>query len=345
MSAQLNKINIKSALCNLLQGLVICLMLNACASKSVTVPDWYQQAETNSTQSNSKTMTSAAQGRSLDEAKKAALDQISSQIWVKLNSSSESSDTQVVNQINDDTTSYNHSRFASDVNTKTAGIVFTDVNYTKVEKIDGVYYVQASVKRSSIVRELESEITELNDKAKTIVNKLKYGNIFTWYFDNANFYKIKNQAQLKINILHALKSNAIPSITEIDYVVKKLVHTKSKILVAIKSNDASIAKAIANKFAKKEIKTTFSLYSTATNRLNVAIKSQNKKIGDIFVTTLFINIDLKDRNENTLMSNEIISSGNSISNYQISKKAAIEKFITEIKNKNIYSIFGYGDYH
>lgn len=342
MFYQSYKMKIKALASTFIVVFLSSLLLSSCASTTVKVPNWYNNAVLTT---NTDMISSVGQGRSLQEAKKIALEQISSQIWVKLSSSSESSDTQIVTEQNNNAKSYNRSRFANEINTKTAGIVFTDVNFSKVEKLDGVYYVLANVKRESIIKQLKMEVVQLNDKANVIINKQKYKNAFIWYVDNANFYQTKNQAQIKVNILNALKCDDIPSLAAINTLMTKLGKVKSQLVVGISSNNASISKAIANKLTKKEIKTSFGNGFFVTNHLNLHINSENKKIGDIYVTTLFITLEFTDKSQHILMSNDVVVSGNSITNYRISKKAATEKFIDEIKNKSIYDLFAYGEYH
>ncbi|WP_256384019.1 LPP20 family lipoprotein [Photobacterium toruni] len=311
--------------------LILSILVTACTSTDL--PTWYIENVNN----NQVMISGVGQGRTLSEAKKNAIEQISSQIWINVKSVSRQTDSYV----SDGDSEYNDNRFYNQIDTNTANIAFAGVEYNQIEKINGFYYVQASVERSEIVRQLKNDIEDINISANEIIKQLGIQDELVWLFDNYSFINKRNKVISKVNILRSMRYNKDININNVNVVYKKIKNINSNLVVRIDTKNNEISRAIITKLMSDNIRGYSSKLSSYTNVLSIKIKNKNKKIGDIYITTLFISLVVKDKNGHLLMAHDLTSSGNSISNYKIAYLSAVHDFVNKIKNMNVLVMLGY----
>ena len=100
--ARINKVNI---LIDLLLVLILSILVTACTSTDL--PTWYIENVNN----NQVMISGVGQGRTLSEAKKNAIEQISSQIWINVKSVSRQTD----NYVSNGDSEYNDNRFYNQI--------------------------------------------------------------------------------------------------------------------------------------------------------------------------------------------------------------------------------------
>ena len=311
--------------------LILPILVTACTSTDL--PTWYVENVNN----NQVMISGVGQGRTLSEAKKNAIEQISSQIWVNVESASRQTDSYVSNGNSE----FNNNRFYNQIDTNTANIAFAGVEYNHIENRNGLYYVQATVERSEIVRQLKNDIEAIDTSANEIIKNLGVQDKIIWLFDNYSFINKRNEVINKVNILRSMGYDENININNVNVVYEEIKNINLNIVVRIDSENSEISRAIITKLMSENIRGYSSKLLSYTNILSINIKNKNKKIGDIYITTLFISLVVKDKNGHLLMANDLISSGNSISNYKIAYLSAMHDFFNKINNMNVLTMLGY----
>lgn len=311
------------------------ILMGIVACQSTQAPNWYNQPQ----MSNELVLKSVGEGRNLPQAKQAALSQINAQLWTEINSSSAS--RELVQSQN--TSSKTHSFFDDRVNSKTASVTFAGVRYTKVENNDIGYYVQAEIDREVVKNQLINDIQEIDRQAKVQLDALTHQDPLIWWLKNQNQQSQTQQVLVRQAMLRALNPTVVPNAPELDKLISTLSKVQSNIVVQfiIDKSENKSAELLADKFSNQKVKTTFRKSSSVTHVLKLNSELRQSKVGDAYISTKFTTLNFKGRKGNTLANKEIISSGNSISNYALSKEAAERNFSEIIDKQGLWESLGF----
>ncbi len=314
--------------------LVCSLSLTLLACQSTTAPDWYNAPPTN----DPTYLVSVGQGRSLDQAKKTALNQINAQLWTQIDSTFASRD---VYQSTNSGSSAN-SLVDNKINSKTATVTFTDIEYPLIDKNDIGYYVQAKVKRESVIQQLQVDIRQINIKAEQQLQKFQHQDSLIWWLENRTLTPQLDLITVRQAMLRSMGIDNIPTAPAMEELVSQISKVQSRLVIRFinSSSDKKSAELLADHFSQEQIKTTFKNSSQATHTLRMNTELRKSKVGDAYVSTQLTTLKLQGRKGNTLASNEIISSGNSLSNYALSKEGAQRHFSEIVENQGLWSSLG-----
>lgn len=308
------------------------LALFAC--QSATPPDWYSAPPTN----DPDYLTAVGQGLNLTQAKQSALSQINAQLWTQIDSSFVSRDTVL---------SRNQSEHASSlvdnhINSKTANVTLTGIDYPQVAKNDIGYYVQAKVSRATVIRQLRSDIEQSNRSAQAILAQRQHQDALLWWLTNRNLSSEAQAVAVRQAMLRALGENHIPQAQSVDTLLRALSETRSALVIRIAAGhkDHKSAQLLAEQFSKQQLQTTFKRTSATTHVLKLTTELRQSTVGQAYISTQFTTLKLQGRNGSILASNEIISSGNSLTNYTFSKEGAERNFAEAVSAQGLWNSLG-----
>lgn len=304
------------------------------ACQSTTPPDWYSTPPTNQPEY----ITAVGEGRSLDQAKQAALSQINAQLWTQIDSSFASRDVyQSRNEL-----SSTSSLVDNKINSKTSTITFTGIEYPQVEHNDIAYYVQAKVSRDTIIRQLQSDIEQSNRNAQRQLDQRQHQDPLVWWLNNRQRTSEGNAVAVRQAMLRALDQDIIPKAPAVDTLLSTIAEVQSTIVIrfAASAKSKKSAELLADKFSHERLKTTFKRTAAATHTLKLTSELRQSTVGEAYISTQITTLKLQGRKGNILASNEIISSGNSVSNYSLSKEGAERHFAEIVDAQGLWNALG-----
>lgn len=308
------------------------LALFAC--QSTTPPDWYSAPPTN----DPTYLTAVGQGLNLTQAKQSALSQINAQLWTQINSSFVSRDI---------VQSRNQSEHASSlvdnhINSKTANVTLTGIDYPQVAKNDIGYYVQAKVSRATVARQLRSDIEQSNHTAQAALARRQHQDTLLWWLANRSLNSEAQAVAVRQAMLRALGENNIPQAQSVDTLLRTLSETRSGLVIRVAAGrkDRKSAQLLAEQFSKQQLQTTFKRTSATTHVLKLTTELRQSTVGQAYISTQFTTLKLQGRNGSILASNEIISSGNSLTNYTFSKEGAERNFADTVSAQGLWTSLG-----
>ncbi|WP_305809831.1 LPP20 family lipoprotein [Photobacterium kishitanii] len=118
--------------------------------QSTTRPDWYSNIAGNDIDY----IYAVGDGRSLSSAKKSALSQINEQLWTQVSSSS--AYIEQFKQVNDN--QFSHQSADNRINTQSAEMIFTGIEFLQSAQDDAGFFVQARIKRENIKNQLKADL-------------------------------------------------------------------------------------------------------------------------------------------------------------------------------------------
>ncbi|WP_394209183.1 LPP20 family lipoprotein [Enterovibrio calviensis] len=302
--------------------------------QSTTPPDWYIVETVN----DPSYIYSVGEGRSLKLAKKSALSQINEQLWTQVDSSFTKDDR--FRQINDSSLSYENVK--STVNAKSAQLTLIGTEYLRSEQNDIAYYVQARVKRDNVKNQIESELNQIESNAEAQLKNLSHQDTLTWWLVNNDLEDELSELYVRIGILSTMNEKGANEIIHLPKLVATVDQVKSSIFVYIKpdANDKKSAAFVAEKFSAVGINTTTKMNQSVSHILTMNSDYRKNKVGDAFITTKVTELSLKNKKGQTLSTSEVISTGNSVSNFKFSHEGAERHFSAQIEEKGIWPSLG-----
>ncbi|WP_217540441.1 LPP20 family lipoprotein [Vibrio metschnikovii] len=309
-------------------------VLSACQSTVTIPPDWYQQPQIN----HPVYLITVGQGRSLEQAKQMALSQINAQLWTQIDSSFSSRD--IFQSQNANTSS--SSLVDNKVNSKTATVTLTGIEYPKVEKNDIAYYVQAQVSRATVIAQLQADIQHSDRQANVQISKRAHQDVLPWWLESRHLLSEINHVAVRQAMLRSLGASA-PAAPQIEQLEKQVAQAQSSILIQMiaSANNNKSAELLADKLSSQRLKTSFNRSSKRTHSLILTSELRQSRVGDAYISTLFTSLTLQAQNGTILASNEIISSGNSLSNYALSQEGAQRHLMELIEQQGLWSSLGF----
>ncbi|WPC74317.1 LPP20 family lipoprotein [Vibrio porteresiae] len=310
------------------------LVLSAC--QSTTPPSWYSAPE----ETNSDYIQAVGQGRSLNSAKQSALSQINSDLWTQVNSSF--SMREVAKSFNDK--SNNYSVIDNNINSETANVTFTSIEYTKSEKNDIAYFVQARIKKPTVIQQLKTDIRNTNEQAKIQLDALTHQDPLIWWMANQNASEYRDSVIVRMAMLAALTpEQSIPNAPAVKTLLEKVSVMQSRLLVRIvhSSHDKKSAEFLARSLNEQGIATTMGANSRATHTLKMTSEFRRAFMASSYISTKVTTLSLtNNQNRHVIATQEIISTGNSMSGYDLANEGSERNFSDIINEKGIWSALG-----
>ncbi|SJL83499.1 LPP20 family lipoprotein [Vibrio palustris] len=316
-------------------------LLSACQSSA---PHWYTQPQVTQTQ-HSQYLSAVGHGRSLYEAKQTALSQINSDLLVSIESqsSSASSSRQYTQSINGETRRLDAASQIAQrhINSRTANITFTGIDYPQVEHNDLGYYVQAQIKRSHIINQLRTDISDINHQATQALAQYSHQDHLLWWLEHRHDTDFLAQVQTRQAMLRSLTPSVpLPQAPTVDTLLSKINQVKNTLLIAINHSPGNEkgAQFLANAINQQGIATHQGSTRQATHKLTMTTEFRRDYLQSSFITTMVTTLHLTNaHNNHTLSTSEIISTGNSVSNRAMGDESAERNFSEIIKNTGIWS--------
>ena len=312
----------------------LALVLSAC--QSTTPPSWYSTPQ----ETNSDYIQAVGQGRTLNSAKQSALSQINSELWTQVDSSF--SMREVAKSFNDK--SNNYSIVDNNINSKTANVTFTGIEYTKNDKNDIAYFVQARIKKQTVIQQLKTDIRNTNEQAKIQLDALTHQDPLIWWMENKNANEYRDSVIVRMAMLSALTSGqALPSAPSVKTLLEKKSTMQSRMLIRIvrSYHDKKSAEFLARALNEQGISTTMGANSRATHTLKMTSEFRRAFMASSYISTKVTTLSLtNNQNRHVIATQEIISTGNSMSGYDLANEGSERNFSDIINEKGIWSALG-----
>ncbi|PMN89758.1 hypothetical protein BCT23_21840 [Enterovibrio norvegicus] len=313
-------------------GLLLVIPLGC---QSTQPPQWYTD---NNNVKNTKYIYALGEGRSLSAAKIAAISDINSQLWTQVDSSFSMND--VYRKINEN--SAYHESVNRKVNAKSAQVTFTGVEYVESDKNDFSYYVKARIEREKVKSQLLLGVGEIESVAKSKIENLAHQDKLTWWLDNQGIENKRKDLYVHLAILASLDNDYKYEIKYLPKLVDEISEVKSGLLLLIRQDkkDRKSANFVSEKLSGEGIATTKKLSRRTTHVLDMESEYRRGIVGDAYITTKLTNLIVKDKSGKVLSRNEVISTGNSLTNYYLSQEGAERHFSELLEEAGIWNAFG-----
>ncbi|MDB1124190.1 LPP20 family lipoprotein [Vibrio algarum] len=314
--------------------LTLCILLIT-ACQSTSKPEWYETPKSDT----SEYIYSVGEGRNLSHAKKTAANQINERLWTQVESSFYMRET-----ASETNRSQNHQTFVDNkINTKTANLTLNGIEYLQQDQNDIGFYVEARIKKSTIRKQLKEELRQLNLAARRELEALKSSDSFLWWLNNKDVDERKEQALVRVGMLSVVDEHNVYSTDDISSLQEKVALVKSQLLVhlKVKFQDKKMALLMSEKLSSQQIASTFTSNRNTTHRLTLTTERRKNKVGDAFITTLITDVVMRNTKNKTVASNEIISSGNSVTSYKMSSEGAIRHFSEQVETQGLWESIGF----
>nr|WP_269799022.1 LPP20 family lipoprotein [Vibrio sp. HA2012] len=311
------------------------LFLSGCQS-TPKAPEWFSMTQNNDEQY----LYAVGQGRTQSQAKKVAMNQINEQLWTQIQS--QNIQREVYRE--DNGNGHYQNLVDTSINTQSARLTLTGIEYPKIEHNEAAYYVQARIKKSAIQEQLIRELKEMNRAADAEIAKLTHTDTLVWYLNNRSIIERKKEALIRIAILSAMEPEGAYSTQHIDVLVNKVSEIQNTILIWVvaEPNDKNMTRFIFDALSKEKINTTQKRNAAkVTHTIHLALDKRENKVGSAYITTIISSITTLNNKGKTIASDEIISSGNSVSNYQMSAEGASRHFKSQLDDKGLWRSLGF----
>ncbi|WP_215404942.1 LPP20 family lipoprotein [Vibrio gigantis] len=311
--------------------LISMLIISGCQS---TKPEWYSNPKFD----NDEYIYAVAQARTLSHAKKIAVNNINEKLWTQVESSFYMRDT--VRETNG--SGFSNSLVDNKVNTKTESLTLNGIEYLQMEENDLGAFVEVKIKKNLVTQQLIREIEGINRKAQREIAALKHEDKLLWWLDNRTAYQIQHDASVRIAMLAPLKPNYQADVSSIEKLVVMHEIVSSKINIRL-SSDRESSKAVqllGNQISEFNIATSTSKKENQTHILKVDSERRRNKVGDAFISTLVSNIKVVNMNSKTISRSEIISTGNSVTNYKYADEGAARHLDEQVKEQGVWTALG-----
>ncbi|MEZ8446227.1 hypothetical protein AB6C93_10205 [Vibrio splendidus] len=311
--------------------LLTLIVLSGCQS---TKPEWYLKPQSDS----DEYIYAVAQARTLSHAKKIAVNNVNEKLWTQVESSFYMRDT--VRETNG--SGFSSSLIDNKVNTKTESLTLNGIEYVQMEENEIGAFVEVKIKKSLVIQQLIREIKDLNRKSQIEISALDHEDKLLWWLDNRNVYQIQHEASVRIAMLSPLKPGYQGDISSIEKLA--ITHQKlgSQINIRLSSDRESIKaiELLGNQLSEFNILTSTSKNKNQSHVLKVDSERRRNKVGDAYISTLVSNVEIINNESKTVSRSEIISTGNSVTNYKYADEGAARHFDEQIKEKGIWIALG-----
>ncbi|UTV28414.1 LPP20 family lipoprotein [Photobacterium atrarenae] len=310
------------------------LMLSACQSTST--PEWVLTP----TQETNQQLYAVGHGGSLSAAQRMAMSQLNERLWTQVESSGYQ--RQVLRELNGDENfqSINDSR----VNVKTAPVVLTGVDYPRQQQVDGIYYVEATINKATVKTQLQRELTQTAEDVKTALLSRDHADPLLWWLKHRDVQAVKDKVLTRQAMLLAVSdgvAQAHPVTEQVIALERTLQAVKNQLQfkVVAPKGDRWMKGFVEQHLAAEHIATGSST-SKATHILNLDTEWRQSKVGDAYISTVIADLTIQNKRGKTTANREVIASGNSVSNYKVSKEGASRHFSAQMSEQGLWHFLG-----
>ncbi|WP_146145925.1 LPP20 family lipoprotein [Photobacterium kishitanii] len=318
---------------------VCCLLLSIfmMGCQSTTRPDWYSNIAGNDIDY----IYAVGDGRSLSSAKKSALSQINEQLWTQVSSSS--AYIEQFKQVNEN--QFSHQSADNRINTQSAEMIFTGIEFLQSAQDDAGFFVQARIKRENIKNQLKADLGAIEVRAQMILQQKAHQDLLIWWLANRTVDHLFRQYQVKVGVLSALDVTLVNKMTYLPQLATEVEKVRSSLLIRIVSDhrDRISIGVLQKQLALDGIATIEQTKPQITHTIIMKSNYRQSIVGDAFITTKFTDLITNNKNGKTLSKNEIISNANSLTNYKVSKDGAERHFSERMVEMGIWQSLGFSN--
>lgn len=312
--------------------MTICFVNNSFAGKPY--PAWYSAP----TQNSKIYLYGVAEGRTLEEATKYSLAELSSRLITKISSES--------NLIREENNSSTNEEMRQKVSQMVESIDFSGFETSHSAEIDGKFYVEVRINKENFIQDQKERIFSLEQKISSLNEKMSNKNLVTRKIALLKILSALKEIELKSRIIAGSGekleiTSTLNRINEVQANLDKLSDNfEFYVDMPIMSSESessnvkianSLKKTIENALSNEKIKIS-QIASSKKNQVQIRVlySAIGEKIYGSFVTKLNINFQCNSGDEKaTISSNSIEASGSSA----ISEKQAFEAAIFDLKEK------------
>jgi hypothetical protein len=299
------------------------------------IPNWYVQPTAN----DSYNLYGVGEGYTIDEASKAALNNLAGKLITNISSESSlllQSNNYWVNQ-----------QSRQNINQVIQNITFTNYRISNSSSYDGKIYVEITVDRNSFTKYYKQELENLNTKMPDLAKTLSGKNIL----EKRNILKEINDLSIQASKVNAIlesigarnvdfkTNNNLYAFYQNSY--KKLLNTIEFSIEGKNVPDALIDVVVLG-LNQEKIKVVRAKNINNPNLVIVQIKSRatHQKIYGSNIAKIKLDFTLQSGSGKTINSNQVEVSGSSVIGKQEAINAAIAQFNDKVAKDGILKIFG-----
>ncbi len=262
--------------------------------QSTTRPDWYSNIAGNDIDY----IYAVGDGRSLSSAKKSALSQINEQLWTQVSSSS--AYIEQFKQVNDN--QFSHQSADNRINTQSAEMIFTGIEFLQSAQDDAGFFVQARIKRENIKNQLKADLAAIEVRAQMILQQKAHQDLLIWWLANRTVDHLFRQYQVKVGVLSALDVTPVNKMTYLPQLATEVEKVRSSLLIRIVSDhrDRISIGVLQKQLALEGIATIEQTKPQITHTIIMKSNYRQSIVGDAFITTKFTDLITNNKNGKTL---------------------------------------------
>ncbi len=309
-------------------------LVAACQSTSQT-PNWYLNPDiTKPTE-----LVAVGQAISLDKAKQKAMSALNQQLWTEVRSTGKSRN--IANNIN----GKEHYQQVNDftVNTKTSALVLNGVTFTKAQQVGDIFFVEAKIDKANINAQLIADISQYNALAQFEIDTLAQTDALVWWLRNADVSEREVNMASRQSILSALSgaeyATPVNVIVELKDKVAR-VHASIRVLISADKQAQWMKESITRYLTEYHIQVVDSNTDAFTHRLILDTDWRNTHLADMYISTVQVNLILKNNANLVVASNEIIANANSVTSFERASEGASRRFSTLLKQQDFWKALG-----
>lgn len=282
--------------CRILFVFVAGLIFSSCSNDAdLAYPAWYLESEEDSSY-----LYGVGNGDSLNQAKSMALNDLSSQISLKVESavSIEQSQKTIDNNAQSST------KAEAKIDVSVLGIQLDSVEYAMQEEIDGIFYVKTRIAKAKIIKQINAEIEHINIDVNSILSDVKATKCSTISPQHKkSLTRLYNRIATKANQIYALdgKVNAQKTIDNL----QTLLSSNSRAYYVAFASGSKDAYSRIDSGLSAEYKKFFSLEKKGSDKFMIE-NEYNIQVASDAMTRIMLNVSIKDCVGNTIFSDSLV---------------------------------------
>ena len=294
----------------------------------------------NPTPETNQNFVAVGSGMSPTAAKNKAMSEINARLWTQVESIGKEQTTHTESNGKE----FFRSLSDNKINVETAPVVLVGMAYPKTIHINGMYYVEAHIDRSNIKKQLENELNTLNQDIQSALISQKHTDPLVWWLNNRDVSTLKTTYFSRQAMLMAVSNNTIATsavkdnLVQLERAVEKTQSTLS-FYISAAAKDKNLKGFIGDKLSQEHI-ATVGRPQKATHQLMVKSDWRQSRVGDAYISTVITRLTVKNSKGQSIASSEVIASGNSVSNYAMSKEGASRHFSAQLSDQGIWHSLG-----
>lgn len=283
-------------ICQILLVFITGFIFSSCSDEvSLAYPSWYLENEEDSSY-----LYGVGNGESLNQAKSAALNDLSSQISLKIESAVSIEQSQTI--IDDNAES--STKADSKIDVSILGIQLDSVEYVMQEEVDGIFYVKTRIAKAKIIKQINAEIEHFNIDVNAILGDVKATQCSTLSPQHKkSLTRLYNKIASKANQIYALDGD-VDAQKSIDNLQSLLSNNSRAYYVAFASGSRESYSRIDSGL-NAEYKKFFSLEKKGDDKF-VIENEYNIQIASDNMTRITLEVNIKDCVGNTIFGESIV---------------------------------------